>query len=356
MINDFVEYWAAAKLLMTGGNPYSPEQLLLLQQSVGWSQTAPLIMWNPPWTLFFIAPLGLLDYGNAQFFWFLLHSVIIFVGGRTLWQTYDGVRRKSWWTAVAVLTFAPTYLVLFLGQIGALILLGLILFLCAVDKQAWVTAGLCVSLVSVKPHLLYLFWLVLVFWVMRRRRWRFLGGWLAGAFVTGAAPVTFDPSIYARYLALIKTGDVIRPFDWATPSLGTALATFFSIAGGWIHWSPSFAGALWLTWYWRKNAQVWEWRKHLGTVLLVSVTTASFAWTFDQIVLLPAVLQVAAWMSRRKIPLGSRSIIFAHLLINGGLILLKVFVPNDFWYFWVAPTYLLLFLYARWGLARLHEC
>ena len=33
MVNDFIEYWAAAKLLLSGGNPYSAEQLLQLQRT-----------------------------------------------------------------------------------------------------------------------------------------------------------------------------------------------------------------------------------------------------------------------------------------------------------------------------------
>ena len=127
----------------------------------------------------------------------------------------------------------PTYLALFLGQIGALILLGLIIFLYS-DRRAWITAGLGLSLVSVKPHLLYLFWLALVFWMLRERRWRFVGGWLVGSFVTGAAPLFFNPSVYSQYLALVKGGDVIRPFDWALANIGSALGVFFSIAGGWI--------------------------------------------------------------------------------------------------------------------------
>lgn len=352
MINDFIEYWAAAKLLIAAGNPYSPQQLLTLQQSVGWSQNAPLIMWNPPWTLFFIAPFGLPDYETAQFVWFVLHSMIIFLGARILWQAYGGARQKSWWAPVAVVTFAPTYLALFLGQIGALILLGLIIFLYSVNRRAWITAGLGLSLVSVKPHLLYLFWLALVFWMLRERRWRFLGGWLVGSFVTGAAPLFFNPSVYSQYLALVKGGDVIRPFDWATPNIGSALGVFFSIAGGWIHWLPSVAGALWLICYWRRNARAWEWSKQLAIILLVSVTTASFAWTFDQIVLLPAVIQGALWVSRSEVQILRRLIGAAHVIINGGILLLKLFVPNDFWYFWVAPIYLLFFLFVCWSVRR----
>lgn len=47
-INDFIEYWASARLLLTGNNPYSLSELSSLQKSVGWNHDKPLIMWNPP--------------------------------------------------------------------------------------------------------------------------------------------------------------------------------------------------------------------------------------------------------------------------------------------------------------------
>jgi len=50
-VRDFVEYWSASRLLLNGGNPYAPDELLQLQRSVGWGSGTALIMWNPPWTL-----------------------------------------------------------------------------------------------------------------------------------------------------------------------------------------------------------------------------------------------------------------------------------------------------------------
>lgn len=107
MMNDFVEYWAAAQLLLSGRNPYSPEELLKLQVSVGWPESSPLIMWNPPWTLAFLWPLGLISYDAAQFIWFLVHSLILFIGAQVLWTIYDGATEKSRIAGFAVLTFAP---------------------------------------------------------------------------------------------------------------------------------------------------------------------------------------------------------------------------------------------------------
>lgn len=50
---DFIEYWASARLLVNGANPYSPEEMLSLQRAITPDRIHPLLTWNPPWTLFF---------------------------------------------------------------------------------------------------------------------------------------------------------------------------------------------------------------------------------------------------------------------------------------------------------------
>src|SRR5205807_5000152 len=44
-VADFVEYWSAARLNVTGGNPYSLAQLLPVQQSAGWDEEEAIPMW-----------------------------------------------------------------------------------------------------------------------------------------------------------------------------------------------------------------------------------------------------------------------------------------------------------------------
>lgn len=347
MNNDFIEYWAAAALFVRGDNPYSPDQLLVVQRAHGWLQDAPLLMWNPPWTLTFTAALGLLDFGTSQFLWVMLHSGIILIGSRVLWRIYDGAPENSRFALAAVLTFAPAYLVLFMGQIGALILLGMIIFLRSVKKEAWITAGLALSLVSIKPHLAYLFWFAVCAWVWRGRRWRFFSGWVIGAVVTGALPLVVNPDIYFQYLGLLNSPDVVRPFQYETPSLGLVLGRLVASEDVWLRWVPSALGAAWLFFYWRIKAATWEWSEHLPLILLVSVSTASFVWSFDQIVLLPAVIQCGASLLRSSNATARHSIIATYVAVNAGVLLLKYGHPADFWYFWIAPLYLMLFLSGR---------
>jgi arabinofuranan 3-O-arabinosyltransferase len=348
MINDFIEYWTAAKIFLTGGNPYSPAELLQAQQALGWEQSAPLFMWNPPWTITFIFPIGFLDYASAQFAWFLLHALIVFVGAQVLWRIYGGDPQRSRYAWLSVLTFAPVYFVLLLGQIGPIIVLGLIAFLYFAERRAWGYAGASLALVAVKPHLLYLLWLAMVLWVLREKQWR-AGLGLFGASVAAAVvPLAWNTQIYSQYWQLVRNPEALRPLDWATPSLGTAMAELSAIGDAWIRWLPSAAGALWFLWYWSRRSAAWDWVAQLPIVLLASVVTASFAWTFDHVVLTPALIQGAVWTSNAE---SARKWMFIgiHLSITAAAVVSKIFVQNDFWYFWLAPAYLLFYLYVRYG-------
>jgi hypothetical protein len=344
MMNDFVEYWAAAQLLLSGSNPYSPEELLKLQSSVGWAESSASIMWNPPWTLAFLWPFGLISYDTAQFIWFLFHSLIIFLGAQVLWAIYGGAVEKKRMAGIAVLTFAPVYFVLLIGQIGPLILLGVIGFLAAAKREAWVWAGASLVLIAIKPHLLYLIGLAFFFWVVMQKCWRAMLGLIIAGAIAALLPLAIDAEIYSQYVRLFSASGIVRPIEWATPSLGTAVGEIFSIRAAWLRWLPTLFGTLWLLWYYHRHSNAWDWPLHLPLISLVSVATASFVWTFDQVVLLPALIQATVWWTNTRATSMSKMILSSYLIMMALVLLAKVFVRNDLWYFWLTPMLLLYYL------------
>jgi hypothetical protein len=190
-------------------------ELLNMERAVGWSQPEPLVMWNPPWTLPLISPLGMLDYDTAQFIWFLLHALIIFVGAQILWQCYTGERKYARYGLVSVLVFPPIYFALLLGQIGPLILLGIIGFVFFAQREAWFFAGASLSLVSVKPHVCYLLWIALIFWVIKENVWQLaLGAAVAGLLLV-LTPLWWN----ARDLYTVR-GAIEQSFRRAAKSMG----------------------------------------------------------------------------------------------------------------------------------------
>jgi len=343
-VRDFVEYWAATRLLLTGNNPYGPRELFELQRSVGWTDSIPLLMWNPPWTLSFILPFGLASFDIAQFSWLLLNTFIVLLCAKQLWLLYGGAPtayRTAW---LVVLTFAPAYLVLILGQIGPLILLGLVGFLHCARAKHWKWAGALTILVSIKPHLLYLFWIALVLWIFEKRQWQLMIGVMVSGFIAATIPLLFSPSVYTDYIQLNRTAKLPTPFDWQTPTMGQAARVFFAPEAVWLQFVPSLIGVFWLLFHWHKSKNEWEWSAQLPILIVASLATTSFAWSFDYIVLLPAIIQAASWLSGRQELSCKTPVIIVYVIIMALYMLVFFLSPNDFWRFWLGPAFVIAYL------------
>jgi hypothetical protein len=343
-VRDFVEYWAASRLLLTGNNPYGPQELFELQRSVGWNDSIPLLMWNPPWTLSFTLPFGLASFDVAQVLWLLLNTFIVLFCAKELWLVYGGLPtayRRAW---LVVLTFAPAYLVLILGQIGPLILLGLVGFLLCARNKYWKWAGAWTILVSIKPHLLYLFWIALVLWIFEKRQWQLIIGVAVSGFIAATIPLLFSPSVYTDYMQLNATAKLPTPYDWQTPTIGVAARLLFGGEKIWLQFVPCFIGISWLLFHWHKFKNHWEWTEQLPILIVVSLATAAFAWSFDYIVLLPAIIQAASWLSHRPVLFRESPVVIVYVIIMALYVLLFFLSPNDFWRFWLGPAFAIAYL------------
>src|SRR6266478_2103531 len=282
-LQDFVEYWAAGHLNASGQNPYDRELMAKVEQEVRPYLGLEVMMWNPPWTLTLVMPLGLLACHWAHLIWLILSLTILLVGADFLWRFYGGVLRYrgiSWFIA---LCFTPTILVLEMGQITPLTLLGLVGFLYFERQQGSFQArnpkseignpkdneprmkhglntdsipcsvrvssvaakakfglpfsnfgfvsnfgfrisdflcGTCLVLVAIKPHLVYLIGLAIVAWVVDRRRWSVLLGAGAGLLVATVIPLAMNHKVLGQYWEALSQHP---PSRFYSPTIGTFL-------------------------------------------------------------------------------------------------------------------------------------
>lgn len=349
---DFMEYWAASRLLAYGGNPYSPEALFSLQQPAGWDGAMPVIMWNPPWTLLFTLPFGLVSYTIGQFCWLFVHVVLILVSVQQLWRIYGNTTSPSRFPWLLALTYVPVIFVLVIGQISPLILAGLTAFLYFERRQKWFAMGASAAVLLVKPHLLYLFWIVFLLWVWQNRQWRVVSGIVLIGLSAALMPLLFDPQIYFEYFALYKISDIPRPLDWLTPTARSAVRVFMGPSPAWLQYLPSVAAIVWVLCYWQQHKHAWHWREQIPLVTLVSVTTSFFAWTYDQVVFLPAIIEAAIRIRQWPIPWYASWAVRVYILINGCHMFQRIFIADELWYFWLAPALLVSYLVFRWESSR----
>src|SRR5690349_4291378 len=68
---DFLQVWSAGRLHLAGENPYDPVRMLELQKANRLPDDRASMMWNPPWALALVMPVGGLPINAAQVLWLL---------------------------------------------------------------------------------------------------------------------------------------------------------------------------------------------------------------------------------------------------------------------------------------------
>ena len=347
--NDFVEYWSAARLLRSGRDPYSPAAMLQVELATGFQGKQALLMWNPPWALPFVLPLGLLSYSHASSLWLLLSLIIVFASADWLWRAYGGDPERRWLAWLLAATFFPLLTAMGLGQIGPLILLGITLFL-RFHSSRPLLAGAATVLIAIKPQLLFLFWIVLLFQGLCGV-WIPLAGAALGLGLLGALAPLLSHSVWSSYLHLARGGTVLR---YPSPTFGTLLRAWLG-EKAWLQFIPPLIGALWAVFFWARRRRRWSWQLEFPLLLLVSLVTTAYGWLFDQIVLLPAIMQVAAPLARSRRRLWVLSLA-AYAAANLAMMLFVIWRKTGTAYTWTAPAWLLIYLAIRSRIVRETSC
>lgn len=156
-----------------------------------------------------------MGFTTGQFLWLLLHVCLILISAQQLWRIYSNSGQSSRLSWVVALTFVPAVFVLIIGQITPLVLAGLTWFLYSERKQNYWVMSASLVVLSIKPHLLYLFWIIFLLWVFDKRLWR-LG--LSAALLGLSAvllPVLFDNRVYSEYFALYGVTGISKPIGLA---------------------------------------------------------------------------------------------------------------------------------------------
>jgi hypothetical protein len=344
---DSIAYWAAARLLLHHQDPYSAPSVLALQRSQGYKADKPLVLRTPPWSLWMVLPLGLLNpyWGWVVWLAVLLASLVLSMG--ISWRMYgDGIRPPTVFL-LAGYVFAPVPACLVAGQLGLVLLLGIVLFLILVERHP-LLAGAALLIPFAKPHLFSLLWPILAIWIATRKKWSLAGGFALAFSSAVAIAWAFDSAVFWHYREMFRQASIQYEF---IPALSGVIRLIFLRRFFWAQFLPMAAGFVWSGWYYWKNRHTWNWGAHGPALLVVSVLTTPYAWMTDEAVLLPAVLQGVLWVYRAKpsLSLGSQLTIFAFACLDGLLLLvLRAKIPfSTGIYFWSSLVWVSWYWYAQ---------
>jgi hypothetical protein len=342
---DSIAYWAAGKLLVHHQNPYSVQSVQSLESSQGYTASRPLMLRTPPWSLWMVLPLGLLSSYWAWVAWMVILLASLVIAMRVSWRMYgDGPRPPNVFLLVGYL-FAPVVACLVAGQLGLVLLLGIVLFLFLEEDHPFL-AGAALLIPAAKPHIFMLLWPVLAVWVVTRKRWSLLGGIATALSLALAIAFAFDPAIFQHYHEMLQQQAIQNEF---IPALSGMIRAIFFRRFFWVQFVPTGLGLLWIGWYCWKNWRTWSWRRDGPALLVVSLLTTPYSWMTDEVVLLPAILQGVLVVNHATLKLRSQSVILLFVCLDLLLLLiLRARVPPATGiYFWSNLVWFSWYWYAR---------
>ena len=125
---DFIGYWSAVKLLQDGKNPYSPVNMMEVQQSIIHSGLDFVVMaWNPPTLFIFLLPLAWLPFPTAKAVWFVVNVVILLSVCLMLGRLYLPKNGKAFLVfCLFAILFPQDLVAITMGQVTFLVLLGVV--------------------------------------------------------------------------------------------------------------------------------------------------------------------------------------------------------------------------------------
>ncbi len=344
---DSIAYWATARLLVNHQNAYDYYAVAELERSQGYNEDQPLIVRTPPWSLFMLLPLALFNTFWAWLSWIAVSVGALILTMRVCRRLYRDDRVPQSLFALIGYTFSPVPACLVAGQMGLMLLLGLVLFLWLEPKRPFL-AGTALILPFAKPHLLAVFWFALFLWILSRKRFAVAAGFLTALAIAIFTAIAFDPGIFEHYRQMLSESRIQGQF---IPALSGVLRLLFFRRFFAMQFLPLGLGLMWCGWFYWRQRRTWNWRQDALPLIVVSVLVTPYAWLTDEVVLLPAILQAALWVynARQNTRIGTWIIAAVFALLNALLLLILSFkIPfSTGIYFWSSSVWFAWFFWAR---------
>jgi len=344
---DSIQYWAAGQLLIHRQNPYDVQKTVELEWNEGYTQTRPVLVRTPPWSLFLFLPLGLT---NAFWGWLLWMAVSVaaLIAAMRLSRKMFGQDEKLRPVFLMVgYLFAPVLACLEAAQIGFVLLIGIVLFLEWEEKKPFL-AGAALVLPFAKPHLLVFFWLAFFLWILWRRKFAVAAGFISAVVAATILALISDPAAFQHYREFLRSAAIEGEF---IPTVSGVLRLMFFRLYFRAQFVPTLLGLLWSMWFCWKNMAKWSWRDHGLTLMVVSILTTPYGWLTDEVVLLPAMLFAAMCIfgGVGKLRVTTRMALAVFGLMNWlMLLLIASHIPLQTGiYFWSSLLWFGWYLYGR---------
>jgi hypothetical protein len=342
-VNDFLPYWSASKVMLSGGNPYDPNELFQVQIKIEpeFNDVGDVnLAWGPPWTMLLISPLIFFGFEIATRLWIFCNVMLLTVALYLLWgMLFERFDKKGLILTLGIgFLFGYTIRLIELGQFSGLLLLGYIICIWCLDREYYTWAGMSLFLMILKPQITYLVLAVIFLWAVRNRKWKiFLGFFLAYLGVIGVLWWIYPNWLSDYYKIVVSIPNVTF--------YSTTLGSFFESIYGIRELKYIGLMLILLSFPLSKYVEKADWLTSLNLALLISIPLAPYGFSYDHVLLLPSIVQIASWIWNKDIPPNSVRVIGIGI-VTCYILIYIIMNRSGLPYYWsIWPTIGLIFTY-----------
>ncbi|NMC62175.1 MAG: DUF2029 domain-containing protein [SAR324 cluster bacterium] len=287
---DYYIMWSFGALALQGANPYDEASIRATLAGLDLVCNHPLCG-HVPWILWLYSLLALFpfDVSRILFFAIMLSAIAVSIGWswRFLKEEHANFNLTGIELAIAVLAFSPNINSLRWGQTNPLLLLGLIGFLHYRRKGDERSAGLALSFLLSKPHLvLPLLAYLTAYWIRTRRASAFVYCALALLLQLGMTFALSPQALHSYPQDMLRCMEISKAFHM--PAFSILLPNLFGIPA--LYYLILFIGisagaVLGL----KRNSEV---TKDIYLVLPLSLLVAPYTWSHSYVLLLIPYLDI----------------------------------------------------------------
>lgn len=346
-LHDRYSFWAAAKSFIAGINPYNLEEVRAYVETCCMAEFPDTLerVWGLPIILPLVSWFAFFSFKTFLFSHAIVSSFVIVVCYfflRRLFSVNSFSGLPFYLESIALISFYPAYVTLIVGPAIMYVLFGITVYLYCVKKTGSLSntflGGFFLSLILIKPHLLFLLCTLVLSFSIVRKEWKTFFGIVFGFVCLVLSFVIISPKLIFYYIEMFREFPVNL---FLTPTLANYLQQSFSLPAA-IRFLPAVLGIIFYLVYFLKNGKNFRAcgiEKDFSLIMssiVISLILAPYLWVYDFLPLLVVLIYYFSKEANRTVTLGL-IMFFAHVL----LWLIAIPMHYSVWYPYV---FLILFI------------
>jgi hypothetical protein len=333
--SDFFKVWLAARLAWSGQDPYDPETWIGENRAHGSDWISEDAFLYPIGLALMLAPLGALGIYQAYVVWVFL-SLLMILAALLLLVTRRGAPVPIQVVVplvVGAFAFRPVLVTVRNGQLGALLLILVVLALRMWENGRWLLGGVVLGLILVKPNVGAPVGCLITAWAVLTGRWKAALGFALAVAAILALGWLQDPGWVGKYLEVLgrKAGATLgfAPSLWGWVGLACRDVRGCLVPSGLLATALLIGLALAHFGIRRRDLET---DLAIATAVPVALLVTPYMWAYDQVLLLvPLVISVSRMQEQGFPYLATAPLLLYFSLAAVLLVLVAATIGRDAW-------------------------